>query len=397
MPKKSRYFKSGLFFFYLVVLTVSSCVEKDHATSESTELDISTNGVDLSNAPPRGKTLEECNSSNGTMYTESVPSNQQRKAERYYAFGKSEDSFFTTKATTTQTKDLFSLSATNPPSYLPFENGTAAYVSQGFGGAYSHNTTGGYYSLDFPVDECTPILAVGEGRVMEIKEDSNIGGTDPMYGNCANYVIIDHGEQAYGVYVHMCKNCVLVNVGDTVARGQTIALAGNTGMSTTPHLHLQINDFASGNSSNKSYIHQGGESILTQGSTYTSVTTEGTIPSSFVSSYIPAERFSGNKIATMSTIAWYQGISKHSPITITGTVSEETTATTYVYAGLLNSSGNALYYTYVARSGADYSIVFDPSANTNIAVGGSYYFAISTSSSALSWYTSTGVQVVIGE
>ncbi|MEV0053612.1 M23 family metallopeptidase [Saccharopolyspora shandongensis] len=41
-------------------------------------------------------------------------------------------------------------------------------------------------------------------------------------------------------YFHIQADGVLVNVGDVVTQGQAIALSGNTGRSTEPHLHFQV-------------------------------------------------------------------------------------------------------------------------------------------------------------
>jgi murein DD-endopeptidase MepM/ murein hydrolase activator NlpD len=49
---------------------------------------------------------------------------------------------------------------------------------------------------------------------------------------------IDHGYGIYTLYGHHSRN--LVNVGDRVARGGTIAFLGSTGKSTAPHLHFEI-------------------------------------------------------------------------------------------------------------------------------------------------------------
>lgn len=55
------------------------------------------------------------------------------------------------------------------------------------------------------------------------------------YGNT---IIIDHGDGVQTLYAHNSE--LIVGVGQTVARGQTIAYVGSTGMSTGPHIHWEI-------------------------------------------------------------------------------------------------------------------------------------------------------------
>ncbi|MDV4150915.1 peptidoglycan DD-metalloendopeptidase family protein [Clostridium sp. AL.422] len=55
------------------------------------------------------------------------------------------------------------------------------------------------------------------------------------YGNT---IIIDHGGGVQTLYAH--NSSLLVGVGESVYRGQTVALVGSTGMSTGPHIHFEI-------------------------------------------------------------------------------------------------------------------------------------------------------------
>ena len=61
------------------------------------------------------------------------------------------------------------------------------------------------------------------------------GGTHGGYGTM---VVLDHGDGVQTLYAHAQK--VLVKTGDSVSRGQAIALVGRTGNATTEHCHFEL-------------------------------------------------------------------------------------------------------------------------------------------------------------
>lgn len=82
------------------------------------------------------------------------------------------------------------------------------------------------------VDVGIPIgTTVRASRAGQVVNAGWIGG----YGNC---VIIDHGDGVSTRYGHLSE--ITVSVGDYVDQGQQVALSGNTGRSTGPHLHFEI-------------------------------------------------------------------------------------------------------------------------------------------------------------
>lgn len=83
--------------------------------------------------------------------------------------------------------------------------------------------------VDFAVPIGTPVLSVGDGEVIRVNKNGGSGG---------NYVAIRHGRQYMTRYMHLSR--VLVTQGQKIKRGQRIALSGNTGRSTGPHLHYEI-------------------------------------------------------------------------------------------------------------------------------------------------------------
>jgi murein DD-endopeptidase MepM/ murein hydrolase activator NlpD len=82
--------------------------------------------------------------------------------------------------------------------------------------------------LDIVANAGTSVHATGDGVVSYV-------GREGGYGNV---VEIDHGFGYTTLYGHLLKP--LVPVGQKVKRGQVIALSGNTGLSTGPHLHYEV-------------------------------------------------------------------------------------------------------------------------------------------------------------
>jgi len=85
-----------------------------------------------------------------------------------------------------------------------------------------------HQGIDIAVPTGTPVKATADGRVVH-------AGPDGGYGLV---VVIDHGYGHRTLYAHNSK--VLVGPGDVVRRGDTIALAGSTGVSTGPHVHYEV-------------------------------------------------------------------------------------------------------------------------------------------------------------
>ncbi|MFF5156485.1 M23 family metallopeptidase [Streptomyces sp. NPDC000348] len=86
---------------------------------------------------------------------------------------------------------------------------------------------------DYAVPTGTPVMAAHGGTV--VKAGGNGAGDGPAYGNA---IVIRHGNGTYSQYAHLSQ--VHVKPGQIVKTGQRIALSGNTGNSSGPHLHFEI-------------------------------------------------------------------------------------------------------------------------------------------------------------
>lgn len=96
-----------------------------------------------------------------------------------------------------------------------------------------------------------PILAPADGEVVHIQDgvrDAPRVGTgwlDVFTPNFpGNTITIKHAENEYSFLAHLRPGSICVQIGDVVQKGQEIAKCGNSGHSTEPHLHFQLQDHA---------------------------------------------------------------------------------------------------------------------------------------------------------
>ena len=104
-------------------------------------------------------------------------------------------------------------------------------ISSSFNPRRVHPVTGRispHNGTDFATPTGTKVFSTGDGTVARV-------GNHPFAGR---YIDIQHGGQYKTRYLHLHR--VLVRRGETVRRGQAIALSGNTGRSTGPHLHFEL-------------------------------------------------------------------------------------------------------------------------------------------------------------
>lgn len=82
--------------------------------------------------------------------------------------------------------------------------------------------------VDFASPKGTAIYAAYDGKVVAATYSGSMG----------NYVMIDHGDGLYTIYMH--ASALYVKKDDVVVKGETIAAVGSTGRSTGNHLHFSV-------------------------------------------------------------------------------------------------------------------------------------------------------------
>lgn len=126
---------------------------------------------------------------------------------------------------------------------IPYQEGEQYSLDQGYGGKFSHFMKGKTHALDFTMEVGTPICAARDGVVIFVKQDSDKRGKTHKFQEYGNYITIYHKDKTMANYFHIKKKGSKVKVGDKIEAGQVIALSGNTGWSSGPHLHFQVFSF----------------------------------------------------------------------------------------------------------------------------------------------------------
>lgn len=123
---------------------------------------------------------------------------------------------------------------------LPLADG-AARISQGFGGAFSHQDPENRYAVDFAVPVGTPVLAARDGIVMQVVDEHAEAGLDrAAFASRANHIRVLHEDGSMALYAHLDTGGARVAPGRAVRAGDLLGHSGNTGFSGGPHLHFVV-------------------------------------------------------------------------------------------------------------------------------------------------------------
>lgn len=109
---------------------------------------------------------------------------------------------------------------------IEFESPVEGLVSRGFSEGLFPKM--GHRGVDLALPEGTLINAAGDGWVVFF-------GWHHRFGNL---LIIQHPGDYLTLYGH--NRTILVELGETVSAGQPVAISGNSGQSSAPHLHFEI-------------------------------------------------------------------------------------------------------------------------------------------------------------
>ncbi|HKJ03893.1 MAG TPA: M23 family metallopeptidase [Longimicrobiales bacterium] len=123
------------------------------------------------------------------------------------------------------------------PYRLPYPVGRTYRVIQSYcppNPAWGHHN---WLAYDFDLQIGDTVLASRAGRVFAARD-----GFDDGTRRCGeeNWVFVEHDDRSAMQYVHLTRGGLLVQEGDEVTQGQPIALSGDSGCSSGPHLHVTL-------------------------------------------------------------------------------------------------------------------------------------------------------------
>ena len=117
----------------------------------------------------------------------------------------------------------------------------AGYLSQGIRGTTHQGRM--EYAYDLAAKIGTPVYAMRAGRVLSLQDRFPDTGGGPDKISKFNYVMIEHDGGYRSAYLHLqqgFRGSVGLKAGDRVETGQLIGYSGNSGWSTGPHLHVEV-------------------------------------------------------------------------------------------------------------------------------------------------------------
>lgn len=117
------------------------------------------------------------------------------------------------------------------PSIQPVVNKQLTLLTASYGMRYHpfYKTLQSHQGVDYTIPEGSSVFATADGTVRDVTMRNSTSGMT---------VVIDHSNGYQTAYHHLSK--ANVRKGQTVRRGDIIALSGDTGLSLAPHLHYEV-------------------------------------------------------------------------------------------------------------------------------------------------------------
>lgn len=117
------------------------------------------------------------------------------------------------------------------PAIQPVINKQLTLLTASYGMRYHpfYKTLQSHQGVDYTIPEGSSVFATADGVVRDVAMRNSTSGMT---------VVIDHGNGYETSYSHLSKSNV--RKGQTVRRGDIIALSGDTGLSLAPHLHYEV-------------------------------------------------------------------------------------------------------------------------------------------------------------
>jgi murein DD-endopeptidase MepM/ murein hydrolase activator NlpD len=123
---------------------------------------------------------------------------------------------------------------------FPLQGPGPFLCTQGSNGKFTHFKAETYHAVDWKCPVGTPVVAVGDGEVVEISDSNKASGIHTKNLFSWNSIMLKLTSGVFVEYVHIKANSAKVKVGDKVSEGQIICESGDVGFCPEPHLHLQV-------------------------------------------------------------------------------------------------------------------------------------------------------------
>lgn len=123
----------------------------------------------------------------------------------------------------------------DPDGNIPFDKVVDNYSKISDFGTRVHpisKKTKMHNGTDFTAKKGTSINTFASGRIVKVAKSESWG----------NYIVVDHGGGYYTLYAHIEDGGTKVKKNDIVTDGQKIASVGSTGLSSGPHLHIEVGE-----------------------------------------------------------------------------------------------------------------------------------------------------------